>query len=131
MGGCSAADLDRLSEQRAERIKTLTNISANIKKSMTKWADDQQARYDRLERLDQEVKKAERHFQVQAYQTQYNSEILKEILQLNENMRSFIDYIISLNEKNLEQSMIEQAKSEAYQNWQPPKIKKWNRYFLN
>ena len=98
---------------------------------MTKWADDQQARYDRLERLDQEVKKAEGHFQVQAYQAQYNSEILKEIIQLNENMRSFMDYIISLNEKNLEQSMIEQAKSEAYQNWQPTKKKKWNRYFLN
>lgn len=131
MGGCSAADLDRLSEQRAERIKTLTNISANIKKSMTKWADDQQARYDRLKRLDQEAKKAEGHFQVQAYQAQYVSEMVKEMVQLNENMRSFMDYITSLNEKNLEQDMIEQAKGEAYQNWQPPKIKKWNRYFLD
>ena len=47
MGGCSAADLDRLSEQ--------------------------QARYDRLKRLDHEAKKAERHFQIQAYQTEYKS----------------------------------------------------------
>lgn len=73
MGGCSAADLDRLSEQ--------------------------QARYDRLKRLDHEAKKAERHFQIQVYQTQYNSEILKEILQLNENMRSFIDYMSSYGDK--------------------------------
>lgn len=131
MGGCSAADLDRLSEQRAERIKTLTNISANIKKSMTEWADDQKARYDRLKRLDQEAKKAEGHFQIQAYQAQYNSEILKEIIQLNENMHSFMDYITSLNEDKLEQDNIEKTMNDAYQNWQPPKIKKWNRYFLN
>lgn len=131
MGGCSAADLDRLSEQRAERIKYLTNISSNIKKSMTKWADDQQARYDRLKRLDQEAKKAEGQLQVQAYQAQYSSEMVKEMVQLNENMRSFIDLMVSLNEKNLEQSMIKQAKSEANQDWQPPKVKKWNRYFLD
>lgn len=131
MGGCSAADLDRLSEQRAERIKTLTNISTNIKKSMTKWADEQQARYDRLKRLDQEVKKAEGQLQVQAYQAQYSSEMLKEMVQLNENMRSFIDYMSSLNESNLEQAMIEQAQSEAERSWKEPKIKKWNRYFLD
>lgn len=131
MGGCSAADLDRLSEQRAERIKTLTNISTNIKKSMTKWADEQQARYDRLKRLDQEVKKAEGQLQVQAYQAQYSSEMVKEMVQLNENMRSFIDYMVSLNEKNLEQSMIEQAQSESERSWKEPKIKKWNRYFLD
>ena len=46
-------------------------------------------------------------------------------------MRSFIDYMVSLNEKNLEQDMIEQAQSEAEINWQSPKIKKWNRYFLD
>ena len=131
MGGCSAADLDRLSEQRAERIKALTNISTNIKKSMTKWADEQKARYDRLKRLDQEVKKAEGQLQVQSYQAQYSSEMVKEMIQLNENLRSFIDYMVSLNEKNLEQSMIEQAQSEANQDWQPPKVKKWNRYFLD
>lgn len=131
MGGCSSADLDRLSEQRAERIKYLTNISSNIKKSMTKWADDQKERYNRLQRLDQEAKKAEGQLQVQAYQAQYSSEMVKELIQLNENMRSFIDYMVSLNEKNLEQSMIEQAQSEAVKNWQPPKVKKWNRYFLD
>lgn len=131
MGGCSDADLDRLSEQRAERIKALTNISTNIKKSMTKWADEQKARYDRLKRLDQEVKKAEGQLQVQAYQAQYSSEMVKEMVQLNENMRSFIDYMVSLNEKNLEQSMIEQAQSEAERNWKEPKVKKWNRYFLD
>ena len=131
MGGCSSADLDRLSEQRAERIKNLTNISSNIKKSMTKWAVDQKERYNRLQRLNQEVKKAEGHFQVQAYQAQYSSEMVKEMVQLNENMRSFIDYMVSLNESNLEQSMIKQAKNEANQSWQPPKVKKWNRYFLD
>lgn len=131
MGGCSSADLDRLSEQRAERIKNLTNISSNIKKSMTKWAVDQKERYNRLQRLNQEVKKAEGHFQVQAYQAQYSSEMVKEMVQLNENMRSFIDYMSSLNESNLEQAMIEQAQSEAERNWQPPKIKKWNRNFLD
>ena len=131
MGGCSSADLDRLSEQRAERIKYLTNISTNIKKSMTKWADEQKARYDRLQRLDQEAKKAEGQLQVQAYQAQYSSEMVKEMIQLNENMRSFIDYMVSLNESNLEQSMIKQAKSESNQSWQPPKVKKWNRYFLD
>lgn len=131
MGGCSSADLDRLSAQRAERIKYLTNISSNIKKSMTKWADDQKERYNRLQRLDQEAKKAEGQLQVQAYQAQYSSEIVKEMVQLNENMRSFIDYMVSLNESNLEQSMIKQAKSEANQDWQPPKVKKWNRYFLD
>ena len=98
---------------------------------MTKWADEQKARYDRLKRLDQEVKKAEGQLQVQSYQAQYSSEMVKEMIQLNENMRSFIDYMVSLNEKNLEQSMIEQAQSEANQDWQPPKVKKWNRYFLD
>ena len=131
MGGCSAADLDRLSEQRAERIKNLTNISANIKKGLTEWTNEQKARYDRLKRLDQEAKKAEGHFQVQAYQAQYSSEMVKEMVQLNENMRSFIDYMVSLNEKNLEQSMIEQAQSESERSWKEPKIKKWNRYFLD
>lgn len=131
MGGCSSADLDRLSEQRAERIKNLTNISANIKKGLTEWTNEQKARYDRLKRLDQEAKKAEGQLQVQAYQAQYSSEMVKEMVQLNENMRSFIDYMVSLNESNLEQSMIEQAQSESERSWKQPKIKKWNRYFLD
>ena len=128
MGGCSSADLDRLSEQRAERIKYLTNISSNIKKSMTKWAGDQKERYNRLQRLDQEVKKAEGQLQVQAYQAQYNSEMLKEIMQLNENMRSFLDFMISQNESNLERSLIQQAQSEA--TWQKPKTKKWQLQYI-
>lgn len=128
MGGCSSADLDRLSEQRAERIKYLTNISASIKKNMTKWADDQKARYDRLKRLDQEVKKAEGHFQIQAYQAQYASEALKEIIQLNEYLHSVLDFLVSLNESNLERSLIQQAQSEA--TWQKPKIKKWQLQYI-
>lgn len=130
-GGCTDADLTRLSEQRAERIQKLTNISSNIEKSMTEWADNQKERYARLKKLDQEAKKAEGHFQIQSYQAQYLSEMTKELMELNESMRSFQNYIASFNEEKLEKDNIKYVINKSYQDWQPPKIKKWNRNFLD
>ena len=131
MGGCTADDLDRLSEQRAERIKYITDISQNIKEELSKWTDNQKERYERLKRLDKEAQKAKGHFQIQSYQAQYLSEMTRELTSLNETMKNFMDYMVSLNEKELETGNMHNALKDGYSDYKAPKVKKWNRNFLN
>lgn len=122
-GGCSSEDLDRLGEQRLERIKYLTEISTNLKKDLAEWQNKQKARYDRLKKLNNASKKAEGQFEIESYQAQYLSEMTQELIALNENMRNFQDYMLALNENKLENDMIQYATSQS--EWVTPKLKKF------
>lgn len=127
-GGCTDEDLDRLEQQRIERVTYMTEISNNLKKDLADWKDRQQARYDRLKKLNNAAQKAEGHFEIQSYQAQYLSEMTQELITLNENMKNFQDYFSSLNEDKSNEGLkgIAQGESE----WITPKIKKFQIQYI-
>lgn len=122
-GGCTDEDLDRLEQQRIERVTYMTEISSNLKKDLADWKDRQKARYEKLIKLNNAAQKAEGHFEIQSYQAQYLSEMTQELITLNENMRNFQDYLSSLNEDKLDEGLKSIAQSES--KWITPKIKKF------
>ncbi|MDE7314438.1 MAG: hypothetical protein K2N11_01905 [Mucispirillum sp.] len=122
-GGCTDEDLDRLEQQRIERVTYMTEISSNLKNDLADWKDRHKTRYDRLKKLNNAAQKAEGHFEIQSYQAQYLSEMTQELITLNENMRNFQDYLASLNEDKLAEGLKSIAQSES--EWVTPKIKKF------
>lgn len=122
-GGCTDEDLYRLEQQRIERVTYMTEISSNLKKDLADWKDRQKARYEKLIKLNNAAQKAEGHFEIQSYQAQYLSEMTKELMDISDSMKTFNEFINTMNEKNMQKDMANIAQSES--EWITPKIKKF------